>query len=191
MRTGQFFTLALIIFSGIILTAVAFTNSFDANFGSDQIAQAITDHTDQELSYTVGAAVESGHGSTGQLLAARAFSGFRQYTEIQRGIETDSRYVIGTPTDSGINISVTNMGNSPLQQSWLIVDGTERYLGTVPVDGSNITTIPTTADRLTVTWNGTGIDEYSQTFQTPRKTFIFLDSSSSFGSSIFSDTALY
>jgi len=192
MRTGQFFTLAMIIFSGIILTAVAFTSSFDTSFGSDRIAQTITDHSDQEIAHTVSAAVESGHGSTGQLLAARAFSGFREYMELQRSIDTDSRYIIGTPTDSGITISVTNRGASPLQESWLVVDGTERYLGTMPLDGSNITTFSTTADQLTVTWNGTtGAGDYAQQFMTPRKTFIFQDSSSSFGSSIFSDAVLY
>lgn len=192
MRSGQFFTLALIIFSGIILTAVAFTNSFDVNFGSEQIAQTITDHNDQEIGYTVSAAAESETGPAGQLLAARAFSGFREYMEIQRSIDTDSRYLIGTPTDSGLNISATNLGDGPLTDSWVTVDGTGQYLGTIPEGDSNITAFTTDAEQLTVTWNGSDTSgDYTQTFDTPKKGFIYLDSASSFGSSIFSDAVLY
>lgn len=188
MNSGQFFTISLIILSGIILGAVAVTNSVSSTFGSSDLAQSIIDHTDTELSHAVGAAVEDQSGAEGELLAARAFSDFRDYVEQQRSIQTDSIYLIGTPTDSGLRISVTNHRDEVFQDSWLIVDGTERYLGDLAAGESVIQSFGTTASSISATINGSGS---SDSFTTPRKSFIYLDSTSRFGSSIYSDVRLY
>ncbi|MDY6777381.1 MAG: hypothetical protein SVU32_01835 [Candidatus Nanohaloarchaea archaeon] len=186
MRKGQFFIIGVILLSGIILSAVSLQSGVETTSQLNVLGKTIFEQKIDGFLQTVEIATRQEPRSSHIAMQTANYMEFARQVDSGQGIDSRSYFIIGLPTDSGINISVGNYWRQDLSSISIQVDGETQQFS---LPASNITTrqFSTTDRTFRVSVNVTG-REYS--FTTARKVFILLRVRSSSGSTVWADTVI-
>lgn len=168
VRKGQYFIIGTILIAGLLLGILSVSNTITTSFASDDITRSLFENSLDEFPRAVEGAARDEATSENIEQEMRSYIGFQQHIGLQYGIDLQTQFLIGLPTDSGINVTFGNFRNTAINDTWIRVGG--NAVNPDDVDPGTITTyrFPVEDRTMEVEFNTTGID---RTFRTSRRVF--------------------
>jgi len=167
-RDGQFFIIGIVIITGLILGAAALRGGTKLTSTADSGVQNTFDRHLDELPRTAGIALEDKRTSASVERALTSHLEYQQFVEAQRGLESQTYFLVGIPLDDHVNITVGNYWSSDVSNLWITVDGESTNLGSVAEEEIVTERFETDAKSFQVEINFSGQE---QSFSASRKAF--------------------
>lgn len=187
VRNGQYFIIGTILIAGILMGILGITNSVTTTFTSDDITRSLFENSLDEFPQAVAGAAREEHTSENIEQEMRRYTDFQQYVALQYGINLQTHFAIGLPTEDGYNITFGNFRDETLENVWIRVDDTAYNIGSVNVTEIDTYRFPTQERTMDMTINATG---FGETFTTSRKVLSFIDMEAQTGDTVWRETQI-